>query len=173
MKKHLVEILIAILILVIVASFIGILINKNIEKSKTANLSEQELEYKEYEDMIINKLQNMTEIERIQLYCGEFLNFIEIGQYQKAYEKLNENFKKTYFKDLETFTNYVEKIYPKDITVEYTDFERYGDIFVLIVTISNTLDDTFDEFEQNIVVHEFGAHDYKISFDVKEQENEP
>ena len=172
MKKKLIIILIAILILTIIACFIGILINKHREKAETTNLTEEELAYKEYEDTIMEKLQEMSELERIQVYYGEFLNFIEIGEYERAYDNLNEDFKNTYFNDLEIFRTYMDNNYPRYSTVEYEKFDRYGDIFVLKVKISSTTDDTFEPFEQNVVVHEFGAHNYKISFEVKETGDE-
>ena len=173
MKKYLTKILVAIIFLTIIACFIGILINNNKEKAKTANMTQEEIEYKEYEDTIIEKLQDMSEIERMQVYLGEFLTFMEIGQYQKAYDNLNDNFKNTYFKDLETFKSYAERTYPKDSTVEYEDYERYGDIYILKVKISDIINNDYEPIEQNIVLHEFSAHNYKISFEVKEGEDEP
>ena len=173
MKKRLIPIFIAILILVIIACFIGILINKYTEKAKTANLTEEELEYKEYDDTIKEKLQEMSELERMQFYFGEFLNYTEIGEYERAYDKLNENFKNTYFNDLQIFITYIENYYPYSATIEYKEFDRYGDIYVLKVKISSSTNNTFEPFEQNVVVHEFGAHNYKISFEVKETDYEP
>ena len=169
MKKEIVIIVISILILTIVASFIVAGIRKEKEKREMAVLTEEEKQEKEEENMIIGKIQNMSEIGRIQIYCGEFLKFIEQERYEKAYKCLNDEFKNNYFDTLEKFTEYVKNKYPKtNIAVTYNNAERRGGVFILKVKISQVLNTEFKGFEQRIVIRENGANDYKISFQVED-----
>ncbi len=171
MKKEIIIIVISILILTVVASIIGVGIRKEKQKKEMTALTEQEIEEKEEENTILGKLENMGEVDRIQLYCGEFFNYIEKQRYEKAYSCLNDSFKNNYFKNLEEFTRYVKDKYPEtNIAVTYNRAKRYGDIFILNVKISQVLNTEFASFEQRIVIRENGANDYKVSFQVEPDE---
>lgn len=171
MKKQIVIIAISILILTIVASFIGVGIRKEKQKREMSSLTEQERQEKEEENTIMNKIEDMSEVGRIQVYCGEFLKFIEQQRYEKAYECLNEDFKNNYFDSIEKFTEYVKNKYPKtNIAATYNKVDRRGEIFVLKVKISQVFNSEFESFEQRIVVKENGANNYKISFQVEPDE---
>lgn len=172
MKKEIIIIVISILILTIVASFIGAGIRKEKQKREMANLTEQEIQEKEEENTIIGKIEDMSEIGRIQVYCGEFIKFIEQQRYDKAYRLLNDDFKNNYFETIEKFTEYVQNKYPTtNIAVTYNKVDRRGEIFVLNVKISQVLNTEFESFEQRIVIRENGANDYKVSFQVEPDED--
>ena len=144
MKKELIIIVISILILTIVASFIGIGIRKEKQKREMASLTEEQRKEKDEENTIINKIKDMNEVDRIQVYFGEFLKFIEQQKYEKAYNCLNENFKNNYFNNLEKFIEYVKNKYPQtNIAVTYNEANRRGDIFILKVKISQVLNTEF------------------------------
>lgn len=176
MKKEIIIIVISILILTVVASFIAVGIRKEKQKREMASLTEEQIQEKEEENTIIGKIKDMSETGRIQVYCGEFLKFIEQERYEKAYKCLNEEFKNNYFDTIEKFIEYVKSKYPKtNIAVTYNNVERRGEIFILKVKISQVLNNEFESFEQRIVIRENGANDYKISFQVepdKEGEDE-
>lgn len=168
MKKEIIIIAISILILTIVASFIVVGIRKEKQKREMASLTEEQLKEKEEENTIISKIADMSETKRIQVYCGEFLKFVEQERYEKAYKCLNDDFKNNYFENIEKFTEYVKNKYPqKNIAVTYNNVERRGEIFVLKVKISQVLNTEFESFEQRIVIRENGANDYKVSFQVE------
>lgn len=168
MKKKIIVVLILILILTIIASFLGVAIQKGIKKREESNLTEQEREDRTYENSIINKLTSMSEVQRIQTYFGEFIKYIEDERYDKSYSLLNESFKNKYFPSIEQFTEYVQSKYPrKNIVVDYNEIDTYGDLFVLTVSISDIINDDFESFEQRIVIRENSANDYKISFQVE------
>lgn len=176
MKKEIIIIVVSILILTIIASFIGIGIRKEKQKRENASLTEEQLKDREEENTILNKIESMSEVDRIKVYCGQFLTYIEEQKYEKAYNHLNETFKNNYFKEIETFIEYVKNKYPQtNISTTYNDVESHGDIFVLKVKIAQVLNTEFASFEQRIVIRENGANDYKISFQVepdKEGESE-
>lgn len=113
---------------------------------------------------IVDKLMDMTTVERIHTYVGEFLTEIQYQKYDEAYAKLNETFKANYYSDIETFKTYVQNKYPSNPKVNYHSTTREGEYFVVKVTISDIFDSSFTEFTQRFVVRENEANDYTISF---------
>ena len=137
-----------------------------------ASLTEQEQQEIEEQNVIIDKIKNISEVDRIKIYCGEFLKYIEEKRYEKAYSLLNETFKNNYFKNINQFIEYVQNKYPQNnISVKYNNIERYGEVFLLDVEISQVLNNEFAKFAQRIVIKEISANEYKISFQVEPDEN--
>lgn len=168
MKKEIIIIVISILILTVIASFVAVGIRKEKQKKEMSKLTEEQIQEKEEENTIIGKIKDMSEIGRIQVYCGEFFKFIEQERYEKAYKCLKEEFKNNYFATIEKFEEYVKNKYPKtNIAITYNSTERRGEIFILKVKISQVLNTEFESFEQRIVIRENGANDYRISFQVE------
>ena len=68
MKKKIIVVLILILILTIIASFLGVAIQKGVQTREESKLTEQELEDRKNENAIINKLTTMSEVQRMQTF---------------------------------------------------------------------------------------------------------
>lgn len=166
LKKILKIILLIIAILIIIVLIILIQINKkNSKKTPIENATTEQIE-QENENAITNNISQMSEKSRIESYVGEFISLVEEKDYEKAYDKLNENFKNNYFKTIDDFKNYVEKKYPANVNIEYGLVTRMGKGRYLVETkITDVLDTDFAEISQRFVVRENGANDYKISFE--------
>ena len=89
--------------------------------------------------------------------------------YEKAYNMLYSEFKQKYFQTLDEYEEYVEKIYPNFFAVQYDDFSRQGDIYVirLIIIDPKNSEKSGEENSQRIVIKENDFNDYVISFQVK------
>lgn len=166
LKKLLKLILLIIAILIIIVLIILIQINKKNSKKTTAENATPEQIKQENENAITNNISQMSEKSRIESYVGEFISLIEEKDYEKAYDKLNENFKNNYFKTIDDFKNYAEKKYPANANIEYGTVTRMGKGRYLLETkITDVIDTDFAEVSQRFVVRENGANDYKISFE--------
>ena len=109
----------------------------------------------------------MGERDRMEYYFSEFIDYIENGEYKKAYEILYPEFRERYFKTLDDFKNYVDKTYPEFVSFNYNDIERQGDIYVLtIVVINPDVSKEESKKSQRIVIKENDFNDFVLSFQV-------
>ena len=101
---------------------------------------------------------------RVQYYVANFLGLIEGQNYDEAYNRLNDDFKKTNFDTVEKFKEFC-KIYPtKNGVCQYSDFDRIGSsVYVITATIKQLDSTKYKAVKQTFVVRENGYNDYKIS----------
>lgn len=155
-----------IITLIVILIVIGIVLFVNLNRTEqdkniiNENISQEQI----IENSMKENLSNMGKLDRIKVYCGQFLTMIDKGNYQEAYNHLNNSFKSNYFPTLQDFMDYVVEKYPSNTITEFTNNERQGDLFVMTIKISSLSDDEFEAFEQNFVVKENGNNDYTISF---------
>ncbi len=118
-------------------------------------------------DDILTELKSMSERERMEFYFSEFMDYIENGKYQEAYNLLYPDFKDNYFKTLDDFKKYVNKTYPEFVSFSYNDIERQGNIYVLMITVINPdLNKSEAKKSQRIVIKENNFNDFVLSFQV-------
>ena len=164
-KDRTLLILIVISIVVMVA---GLLITKNSNKepdySKMTEEEQIEALNENIDKMGVTELNEMTERERIERYIGEFLEAIRNEKYESAYGMLYIDFKDRYFQTLDDFKNYVNANFSNRVSVECTNIERNGDIYVLWVNITNPLKSKSEAREINFVIQENDLDDFKLSF---------
>lgn len=115
----------------------------------------------------LTSLSEMSERERMERYLGKFIEQVKNKEYNVAYDMLNEDFKTNYFQTLETFEEYAKTKFPSRITVEYTNIERNGNIYVLWVNMGNPLRSKSESIEMNFVVKENALDDFELSFSVQ------
>lgn len=108
--------------------------SKNTVEEDNTNLQEIQNNNEE-----IALLKTMTEKERIQRYLGNYIMNLESGNYEKAYDTLYQEFKDNYFKSFEKYKDYVSKLYPAVIVLEYIDAQRQGEYFILYTNIIDAL----------------------------------
>ena len=121
MKKKVVNLLLIIVVLIMIAINILIYIknnstNENETLNENVQVSNESLSEKEIENTINSRIEGMPDRNRMQVYFGTFITYIENNEYEKAYALLNENFKNNYFKTLSSFESYFEN-YPKNIKI--------------------------------------------------------
>lgn len=172
-KIEIKDIILIMLVLLIMCVNIVLYINK-------FALSQERNENNESENYIVNNivssnsnnneeedLKSMTERERMEFYFSEFINYIENGKYQEAYNLLYPEFKENYFKTLDDFKKYVNKTYPEFVSFSYNDIERQGNIYVLMITVINPdLNKSEAKKSQRIVLKENNFNDFVLSFQV-------
>ncbi len=145
----------------------------NSTASSESNTEEEESQARDEE------VRNLSETIRMKRYIGFFLEDIENGDYQSAYDVLNEDFKKTYFTNLEEFKNYADKNFNSSImTLTYDNVERLGNsktgnMYVVWVTISNMFQEKLQDDEElpqtNFVIIEYDYNKYEMSFSVNQE----
>lgn len=143
--------------------------NKKDESVDYSNMTNEEIEVavkEEMNEITVNKLADLGERDRMEYYVGTFIKAVGNKDYESAYEMLYDDFKNTYFGTYSEFEEYAKSKFPTSISVEYTNLERNGDVYVLWVTISDILKSSDSDVEMNFVVQENGLNDYKLSFSV-------
>lgn len=173
MKKYRKIILILIMAVLIVSLILIILTVQNSKKQTPTVLSIEtdEQTQKEVQEAVdkalIKKLANLSEQKRMEYYATEFIRALEGRKISTAYKVLNEDFKTNYFKTEESFGEYVKTYFPKEVSVNYKNMERLGNLYVLVVEIDDILTTTDpNNFECYIVIKENEYADYELSFSV-------
>lgn len=153
-------------VLLLIALFIVILLILitivNIQSSKKTEEAELKNETTYFEDSSVNKLASMSEKERITFYFSKYIENIENGDYEAAYNMLYDEFKNIYFNTIEKFERYVKEKYPEIISVEYVNFKREGKYYIISVKISDISTD--ESFEQKFILMEYDYDNFKLSF---------
>ena len=107
----------------------------------------------------------MTERNRIEYYITKFINYAMDGEYEKAYDLLNKDYRKTYFPTENDFKEYAQTTFTKMVNVEYTNFERNGEIYVSWLTLTDAINGKKDDGKEfNFVVEEKDFNDFELSF---------
>ena len=171
LKKVISIILIVMILLLIILAIIKKV--QNNKKNEIDNLNNiqtlqtetpQEKSESEINKKIGAKTLKSEERRRMQIYFGQYMRLIETKQYATAYGKLNKEFRKNNFPDINNFITYYQQNYPISSNLEYESIDRQGDIYVLTVNISDPFNDKGKNFTQRIVLKELSNNDYEISF---------
>ena len=162
-KKIYVLVVLIILITILIGN-----ISSNHKKKHDSNLERTEEETEAYTQQNITlALQTMKERERMEYYFRIFLGYIEKGEYEKAYNLLYEDFKKTYFPNLEAFQNYIPTVFSEMTNIQHNNIERNGDLYVLWISVTDAIHGKKDQAkEMNIVIQEKDYNDFVLSFSV-------
>lgn len=116
---------------------------------------------------IIAKLKKMKERDRMEFYFSTFLSYVEDGEYEKAYDLLNEDYKSNYFPTIEDFETYVDKKFSDMTSIKHDNIERIGDMYVLWIYISDAINGKPNEEEEmKIVIKENDFFDFEMSFSI-------
>lgn len=171
MKKTNFLILIISILIIIVINLV--LLTKIMPKTKnqsniqSSNTSENTTtETKSEDEQELEKLQAMTERDRMEYYFSKFIKYIKDEKYTEAYNLLYPEFRETYFKSVEDFRDYVKKLYPSSVGFAYNDIERQGTIYVLIIDIIDPSKKVGEEKSQRIVIQENDFNDFVLSFQI-------
>ena len=166
-------ILIFIILVLILANLVVLLKINNLDKQLIANSNQNEEETiqevqsnKSEEEQELEKLQAMTERDRMEYYFYKFISYIHSEDYSKAYDLLYPQFKENYFKTEEEFKNYAIKTYPQSVGFAYNDIDRQGSIYVLIITVIDTNKKVGNEKSQRVVIQENNFNDFVLSFQI-------
>ena len=138
-----------------------------------SELTEEELDVEIEEQIDEMKIRTLSELEegnRIEYYAKDFIEKIDNGQYEAAYELLYDDFKLNYFPTLESFKQYSEENFPKLMSLEHTNLERNGNIYVLWTTIYDLMQTRVCGKVINILFKENAINDYEISFSLNGKE---
>lgn len=166
-KKSNMSTIIAVASIVVV---IAIIIS--LSRPKTVNyddMTEEELQIavqNKIDNMKVSELAGKGERERMEYYVKSFIDAVENKNYEDAYDMLYDDFKNNFFPTLDEFEKYVKNTFPTLCNLEYTNIERNGDVYVLWITLSDTLAGKDSAVEMNFVVQENDLNDFVMSFTV-------
>lgn len=165
-KNNLIPLIIIVVIILILC--LMIVISKNRNKVPTTPEEIAQIDSKRQEErneQVKKDLYGMSEQERMQYYCGEFFRLIDSSNYEKAYELLYKDYKENYFPNINNFKRYFQDYFPSDFGLAYTNIERLGDIYVLMVSVKDTVNGSYGHnFDMYVVLKENELNDYDISF---------
>ena len=166
-KKQIRNLIIVTVIILIILAIVLTIVKNN--KSKPSQRSYAEVNTKVQEDKketVLEKLYDMSEQERMSYYCGQFFKLIDFQKYEEAYNLLYDEYKENYFPTLTSFEKYCKNYFPDDMSISYENIERLGDIYVMWVYVSDTLNGSKygHNFEANVVIQEKDYNNYVLSF---------
>lgn len=185
-KNNNIKYIVAIILIAIIMIINLIVIIRLTKKPKSANQANNSISSESNNDDTEedsgsreDDVKSLPETLRIKRYIGFFLEDIENGDYQSAYDVLNEDFKKTYFTNLDKFKEYADKNFNSSImTLTYDNVERLGNsktgnMYVVWVTISNMFQSKLKDGEKlpqtNFVIIEYDYNKYEMSFSVNQE----
>ena len=185
-KNNNIKYIVAIILIAIIMIINLIVIIRLTKKPKSANQAHNSISSESNNDDTEedsgsreDDVKSLPETLRIKRYIGFFLEDIENGDYQSAYDVLNEDFKKTYFTNLDEFKEYADKNFNSSImTLTYDNVERLGNsktgnMYVVWVTISNMFQSKLKDGEElpqtNFVIIEYDYNKYEMSFSVNQE----
>lgn len=156
----------------VVVIVLGIYAISTIPKKEIVDYNE--ISQEEFEQIVeenvdtieLNRLKDMGERERMEYYISKFITSLGNKSYEYAYSVLYDEYKENYFPTLEKFEEYVRTKLPSRLSVEYTNIERIGEIYVLWVTLKNPIGTEQKEIEMNFIVKENALNDFVMSFSV-------
>lgn len=140
------------------------------------------------DDVTDEEGKQMSEQDRMRRYAIEFIDNLDNEEFDVAYGKLSEDFKKTYFPTQNEFEQYVrERIGTGELTINFRNIERLGNektgnLYVLWVDVYDVLGNEYvqnleenmteeekeeDSGNMNIVILEKDFNNYELSFSVK------
>lgn len=124
-------------------------------------------EKKEAEDVKLS-YKSMSETDRVHKYFMEYINNVDLGNYEKAYSYLYPEFKENYFADYATFENYVKTTYPEYMIIQYDDISMQGKYYILTVVIYDAISqgEVTNARLQNFIIYENDFGDFSISFQI-------
>lgn len=162
-KKAIAILVIAIAVIIIILSIVLAILTRKSEEEKQAEL---QVQYEQQtNESAIEKLADMTEMQRVKYYLQDFVSKIEAKELNKAYEILYSDFKDRYFRTLTEFENYCEEYFPEMLNIKNENIERLNNIYVLETTITDLVN--FDKgFGIYFVIRENALNDYDLSFSV-------
>ena len=185
-KNNNIKYIVAIILIAIIMIINLIVIIRLTKKPKSANQANNSISSESNNDDTEedsgsreDDVKSLPETLRIKRYIGFFLEDIENGDYQSAYDVLNEDFKKTYFTNLDEFKEYADKNFNSSImTLTYDNVERLGNsktgnMYVVWVTISNMFQSKLKDGEElpqtSFVIIEYDYNKYEMSFSVNQE----
>lgn len=167
LKKKRKIILISVFALVLVVIILIAMLSTIKPDNSSLSTEEKNLQLSEkISEMKKQDLSILTERDRIENYIVEYINYLQYGKYEKAYELLNSGFKDNFFNDLDSFKTYSKKRFYKNMAVEFKNIEKAGDVYIIWADITNLLGDTSKVDQINFVIKENDLNDYEVSFSV-------
>ncbi len=165
-KKILIIIIILVILLVLLLLFTTV-IRKNVNKSSSPDeIEKAEIETSnEKNKQIKADLSEKTEQQRMEYYCSNFFDLIDIGNYKKAYSLLDNDYKENFFPTIQNFERYFEEYFPSEFSLSFTNIERLGEIYVLMTNVNDNVNGSSGHnFDMYVVLKENSLNDYVISF---------
>lgn len=158
--------LVVIVIFMIIIIYNSTLTNVNNEEINEMPETEQQIQDKEDEN-IKAMLMKLNERDRMDYYFGKFVDFIEMEDYESAYNLLYDEFKQNYFPTLKSFEEYIPTLFTEFCDIEFENIERNGNVYVLWINIADAINGKPGEKKQiNVVIRENDYNDFEMSFSV-------
>ena len=167
-KVFLLVIILFVLLLIVLLKNINSKSNNNTVKNEVTNVSalaDTEIIEQVKDSSELERIKKMNERTRIEYYVANYIKLIEKKDYDKAYSLLYIDYRDNYFKTQEEFEDYCKEVFSGMFDIQYDNFERNGDIYVVWITITDTINGKKGSGKElNFVIKENDFNDYELSF---------
>ena len=169
MKKQDNRLIIVGLGIIVVLVLVVLALKINNKKPDYTKMTEEEIDIaieEEVEDIRLKNLSKLGEGDRIEHYASDFMEKIDLGKFEDAYNMLYDEFKNNYFPTLASFEEYAKEKFPTVMSLEHTNIERNGDIYVVWTTVYDLMQSRDAGVEMKFVIQENDLNDFVLSFSV-------
>lgn len=104
--------------------------------------------------------------EKVALCIDKFIKNVNAQNYTLAYSMLAESFKNNYFKNQESFENYVKQNFLGKEQIEFVQFQNEKDIYVYKVRL-NSSQNSENKLEKNFNIKLGEGTNFEISFNMQ------
>ena len=105
-----------------------------------------------------------SEEQKVQLNIQRFFAAINDGDYEYAYNKLDETYKNNNFPTQADFEKYIKTNFYSQNKLGYTSYEKNGDLYIYKMVITNG-EDSSQTIEKQFVVKLLEGTDFVMSFE--------
>ncbi|MDD4066823.1 MAG: hypothetical protein PHH22_02485 [Clostridia bacterium] len=108
-----------------------------------------------------------NDVERIRMYIGKYISYVNDKDYQGAYDLLDDSFKELNFPTLNDYIQYIEVKYERTKVIEYNKYKIQGFVYVVDTTVKDLgIYKNPTSFAQVFMFKETQPGDYKLSFGI-------
>lgn len=169
MKKQDNRLIIIGLGIIVVLIVVLLILKINNKEPDYSQMTEEEINLaieEKVEDVRLKNISSLEEGDRIEHYASYFMEKIDLGEFEEAYNMLYDEFKNNYFPTLASFEEYAKEKFPTVMSLEHTNIERNGDIYVVWTTVYDLMQSRDAGVKMKFVIQENGVNDFVLSFSV-------
>lgn len=113
-----------------------------------------------------NKYSKLNKESKVTTNVDMFIKMINSGDYQHAYNKLDETFRNNNFGSVDDFENYIKENFFENNYLNVNKIEQKGDYYVLNATLKSNISSVADSMEKNFVIKLNEGTDFVMSFEI-------
>lgn len=113
-----------------------------------------------------NKYNKLDNESKAKTNVDMFIKMINSGDYQHAYNKLDETFRNNNFGSVDNFENYIKENFFENNYLNVNKIEQKGDYYVLNAALKSDISSVADTMDKSFVIKLNEGTDFVMSFEI-------